>query len=191
MAMEALLNTILSASSTNGIGKAAGLSGDQTRSVLTAALPQLLSGALSQSNNSSTASAFSGALTQHAASNTADLGAFLSGVDMKDGEKIVGHLLGSNSDAVVSSIAGSSGVGKADVRKVLAVSAPLLMSLLGKEVQQQGNSNSSAGIAGVMGSLLGGSGAAGLLGGMLGGGAGAAGGGNAGGIGSLLTGLLK
>lgn len=185
MAIDSLLNTILSANSAAGIGKAAGLSEEQTRSVLSAALPQLLSGALSQSSGSGTASAFAGALSQHAASNTADLGAFLSGVDMKDGEKIIGHLLGSNSDAVISSIAGSAGVGTGETKKALSAAAPLLMSLLGKEVQQQGG----AGVAGIMASLLGGgNGAAGLLGSVLGG---SAGGGKTGGLGSLLSGLMK
>lgn len=191
MDISSLLGTVMSANGTSGISEAAGVSNDQTRSVLTAALPALLSGALNQSSNSSTASGFASALTQHAASNTNDLGAFLSNVDMKDGEKIVNHLLGSDSDAIIAQIAGNSGVKKSDVKKVLAAAAPLLMSLLGKEVNSQQQSSSSAGVASIMGSLLGGGGnsTAGLLTSLLGGGSSSNSSG--GGLGSLLTGLLK
>lgn len=191
MDLTSLLGTVMSANSTDGIGSAAGVSGDQTKSVLTAALPALLSGAMAQSNNSSTASGFASALTQHAASNTNDLSAFLSNVDTDDGEKIVNHLLGSNSNDVINQIAKESGVKKADVKKVLSAAAPLLMSLLGKEVSSQQQSNSSAGVASIMGSLLGGGNTASLLTGLLGGGSSAASNSSSGGLGSLLTGLLK
>lgn len=193
MDITALLGTIQSDSGTEGISKAAGVSNDQTRSILGAALPMLLGGALSQSSGSGTASGFAGALTQHAADNTSDVGAFMANVDLKDGEKIVGHLLGSNSDAIIAQIAGNSGVKKTDVKKVLAAAAPLLMSLLGKETQQQQQANGSLGVASIMGSLLGGggSGTANLLTGLLGGGAQTNGNNSSGGLGSLLMGLLK
>ncbi|MBQ9458838.1 MAG: DUF937 domain-containing protein [Oscillospiraceae bacterium] len=199
MDISALLSTFMSANSTEGISRATGVSNDQTRSILSSALPMLLGGALSQSTGSSTASGFAGALTQHALDNTSDVGAFMSGVDMKDGEKIVNHLLGSNSDAVVAQIAGNSGVKKADVKKVLAAAAPLLMSLLGKEVnaQQQTQPNNAAGVGGIMSALLGGggSGTASLLTGLLGGGAQQQQpqqqNNSSGGLASLLMGLLK
>lgn len=172
MDINSLLGSVMSAKSTDGISKAAGVSGEQTRGVLSTALPLLLGGALSQSTGSGTASGFANALTQHAADNTSDVGAFMSGVDMKDGEKIVNHLLGSNSNSIISQIAKESGVKKSDVKKVLAAAAPLLMSLLGKETQQQQQNNSSLGVGGIMSALLGGggSGTASLLTGLLGGG---------------------
>ena len=101
MDISSLLGTVMSSNSTDGISKATGVSGEQTRSVLTEALPLLLGGALSQSTGSGTSSGFAHALTQHAADNTSDVGSFMAGVDMKDGEKIVNHLLGSNSNAII------------------------------------------------------------------------------------------
>ncbi len=189
MAIESVVGTVMSVDSTDGIGKAAGVSGEQTRGILTAALPALLSGALTQSSGGGTASGFAGALTQHAAGNTANVGAFLSNVDMKDGEKIVNHLLGEHANEIIGQIAKKAGVKKADVKKVLAASAPLLMSLLGKEVGSQQQANSSAGVAGIMSALLGGGGnnTANLLSGLLGG---SAGNNSGGGLGSLITGLL-
>lgn len=193
MDISSLIGTVMSANSTDGIGKAAGVTGEETRGVLGAALPLLLSGALNQSTGSSTASGFAGALTQHAANNTSDVGAFMSNVDMKDGEKIVNHLLGTNSKDVIDQIAKKTGVKKSDVKKVLSASAPLLMSLLGKEVNTQQQANSSLGVANIIGSLLGGGGnsTASLLTGLLGGAAQSNSGNGGGGLGSLLTGLLK
>ena len=189
MDISSLLGTVLSENSTGGISEAAGVSDAETRSILTAALPSLLTGALYQSTGSSTASGFASALTQHAASNTSDLTSFLSNVDKDDGEKIVEHLLGANSKDIINQIAKQSGVKAKDVKKVLSAAAPLLMSLLGKEVNAQQQSNSSAGVASILGSLLGGggSGTASLLAGLLGGSSSS----NSGGLGSLLTGLLK
>ena len=170
MDLNALLGTVLSEDGVGGVSRAASVSGDQTRSVLTSALPLLLGGALNQSTSSSTAAGFAGALTQHSAGNTSNLGAFFSNVDTDDGAKIVEHLLGSNSGAVMSQIAQDSGVSQKDVKKVLASAAPLLMSLLGKEAQSQQAANSSLGVADIMGSLMGGSNASNMLMGLLGGG---------------------
>ena len=192
MDLTALLGTIQSDGSTEGISRASGVSNDQTKSILGSALPMLLGGALSQSTGSGTASGFASALTQHAADNTANVGTFMQNVDLKDGEKIVSHLLGANSEAIIAQIAGNAGVKKTDVKKVLAAAAPLLMSLLGKETQQQQQANSSLGVASIMGSLLGGGGSntASLLTGLLGGGQ-QSNNNAANGLGSLLMGLLK
>jgi len=205
MAIESVVGSVKSLDSTEGISKATGVSAEATRGVLDAALPLLLGGALGQSNNSGTSAGFANALTQHAASNTSNVGAYMSGVDLKDGEKIVNHLFGENANEIITQIAKKSGVKKADVKKVLSAAAPYLMSLLGKEVgaqQQQQQANSAAGVAGIMGSLLGGggNGTASLLTGLLGASGGANANANAnanasnngsGGLTSLLMGLLR
>ncbi len=154
MDIASLLGTMLSANSVSSMGQTTNVSQQNVQSVLGAALPSLLSGALNQANDSSTAASFAGALTQHSAADTSNLGNFMNNVDMENGAKIVAHLLGSNSSAVVSQIAQQSGVSKQDTAKVLSAAAPLLMSLLGQETNQQLQSNSSAGVSNIMGSLL-------------------------------------
>ena len=108
-----------------------------TIGALLSALPSLLGGALNQANDASTASGFAGALNQHAATNTSNLGSFLSSVDLDDGAKIIGHLLGSSSNAVAQQAAEKSGLSLGQTLKILSIAAPLIMSLLGKTAQSQ------------------------------------------------------
>lgn len=51
--------------------------------------------------------------------------------------KIIGHLLGGNSNAVAEQAAAKSGLDLGTTLKILAMAAPLLMSLLGKTAQTQ------------------------------------------------------
>ena len=172
MDINSLLGTVLSDDSVSGMSQNAQVSDSETRNILGAALPLLLGGALSQANNANTSAGFASALNQHSATNTSNLGTFFNTVDTDDGAKIVNHLFGSNSTAIVNQIAKDSGVKAKDVTKVLASAAPLLMSLLGKETAQQQSANSGLGVGDIMGSLLGGGGAnsTNLLMSMLGGG---------------------
>ena len=153
MDLSAILGTVMSNDSVSGLSQAAGVSNDEVKNVLSAALPSLMNGALAQSEGSDTSAGFAGALAQHAADNTGDLSAFLSNVDMKDGSKIVAHLLGSNTDATVAEISEKTGVSAANTGSVLSAAAPLLMSLLGQETSSQ-QQNSSAGVSTIMSALL-------------------------------------
>ena len=137
MDITSLLGTIVSQDSMNQIGRAANVPTKDVQSVLMSALPALLGGALSQATGQNTAAGFAGALNQHAASNTSNLGSFLSSVNMDDGAAIVGHLLGSNSNAVVNQAAQRSGLSLGQTLKILSIAAPLIMSLLGKTAQSQ------------------------------------------------------
>ena len=137
MDITSLLGTVVSQDSLNQISRAADVPTKDVQSVLLSALPSLLGGALNQANDASTASSFAGALNQHAASNTSNLGSFLSSVDLDDGAKIIGHLLGGNSNAVAQQAAAKSGLSLGQTLKILSIAAPLIMSLLGKTAQSQ------------------------------------------------------
>ena len=137
MDVTSLLGTLVSQDSLNQIGRAANVPTKDVQSVLLSALPSLLSGALNQATDSSTADGFAGALNQHAASNTSNLGSFLGSVDLDDGAKIIGHLLGGNSNAVAEQAAAKSGLRLGQTIKILSIVAPLVMSLLGKTAQSQ------------------------------------------------------
>lgn len=106
------------------------LTGDQTKSVIQAALP-LLMGAMTQ-NASTDAGAMSllGALAQH--QTQASVQDQFKEADQDDGGKIIGHILGGQREDVAASIASQSGVSTAQVLKILALIAPALLSGVAK-----------------------------------------------------------
>lgn len=153
MELNALMNTMLSGDSIESISRLAGVSEEETKRVLGSALPQLLSGAQGQAEDEQTAEGFAKALSDHAQADTSDVRGFLTGVDQIDGGKILAHLLGINQGSITESAAASSGLKPAQVVKILSIAAPLLMSLLGQQAQQ--DNNNAAGVGSLMSALLG------------------------------------
>lgn len=170
MDMNSLISTLMSSDSLDGISQVTHTSSEDTRSVLSAALPLLLSGAQAQSQNANTAASFGNALFSHGQQNTSNVSSFLQGVDLIDGGKIIGHLLGLNNNNALSMISQQTGVNNQNTGNILAAAAPLLMSLLGQQSSQ--SSSGAAGLTSLLGGLLGGSSGsgnstAGALGGVL------------------------
>ncbi len=177
MDISELMNKMLSSDAVKGIGRKAGCSQKSVRSVLSSALPAMLSGAKAQADGD-TAESFVNALSDHAKDDTADVKSFLSGVDLKDGGKIIGHLLGGNAGSEIRSAAETAGIRENKAGNILSAAAPLLMSLLGKQVSSgsDAQSNNAAGIGGLMGNLLSNVDLGSVIGGLTGSGSG--GGGN-------------
>lgn len=152
MDLKKLAGTLLSSDSINGLSNLTGTSGKDVSNVLAQALPALLNGANNQAKDKDTVQSFASALSQHAKDDTNDLTDFLGKVDLTDGSKIISHLLGSNKDDLISEIAGKTGVSKKDTGSILSAIAPLLMSLLGQQTQDDDDKDS--GIESLLGSLL-------------------------------------
>lgn len=152
MDLKKLAGSLLSSDSISGLSGLTGASDKDVTSVLTQALPTLLSGAKDQAKDEGTAQSFATALTDHAKDDTSNLAKFLGNVDMKDGAKIIGHLLGSGKDNVVADVAKDTGVSKAKTSSILSGVAPLLMSLLGQQAQEE--EKPASGMGGLMGTLL-------------------------------------
>ena len=94
---------------------------------------------------------------------------FLGQGPSEDGDKIVHHMFGSNTDMVKNSISSKTGISSAQVGTVLATLAPIVMGYLGKQKQTQ---SSGGGLGDILGGLIGGgsnsSAGGGLLGSVLG-----------------------
>ena len=129
-----------------------GASKGEVSSVLTEALPALLNGANGQAKDSGTAKGFADALAQHAKDDTGNLAGFLGNVDLGDGAKIVGHLLGSDKDSLTKAVSKKTGVSAAKIGQILAAIAPLLMSLLGKQADE--DEEKESGVGALLGNLL-------------------------------------
>ncbi len=152
MDLSKLASSLLSSDSIGGLSSLTGASDKDVSKVLAKALPALLSGAKDQAKDDSTSEGFATALADHAKDDTSDLTKFLGNVDMKDGAKIIAHLLGSGKDDVVADIASDTGVSQAKTDSILSGAAPLLMSLLGQQTNEE--EEKEDGVGGLFGALL-------------------------------------
>lgn len=170
MDINSLVGTLLSSDSVENVGKVTNASKKDVTSVLSAALPLLLNGADTQAKSDDTAESFANALSDHSKKDTSNLASFLGGVDMEDGAKIVGHLLGSKKTSSTNAIAKESGVSADKVGGILSAAAPLLMSLLGQQTNEEKENDSSAAVGNLVGALLSNVDVGSLVTGLLGGG---------------------
>ena len=154
------LNSIMSMLSGDGtaaISKRAKVKESDVSNVLSAAVPILLTGMQRNAGTEAGAASLSGALKDHSKADVSDPAGFLKSADIKDGKKILGHVLGSDQKSIVSRVSDASGVTKGKTTSILAMIAPLLLSLLGgQQNQQQSQQGSGFNLLGMLGGLLGG-----------------------------------
>lgn len=152
MDIQKLATTLLSSDALNGLSQRSGASKSDVKSVLTQVLPTLLGGADNQAKNADTAESFAAALASHAKNSTSDLTSFLGSIDLEDGGKIIGHLLGADTESTTASVSEKTGVSSGTISTIMSAAAPLLMSLLGQQADEDDDKDS--GVASLMGSLL-------------------------------------
>ncbi len=157
MDLDKLMSTMLSGDSVSNMSKRTGTSQADVTSVLTSMLPALLGGAQGQASNAKTAAGFASALSSHAQADTSDLSAFLKGVDLEDGGKILGHLLGGQQEAATKKAAATAGIDASQAGSIMAAAAPLLMSLMGQQTAKETKAAANAAPdLSALGSLFGG-----------------------------------
>lgn len=152
MDLSKIAGALLSSDSISGLSNLTGTSNSDIKNVLSSALPSLLSGATEQAKNESTAEGFANALAQHAKDDTSNLGSFLGKVDLADGAKIITHLLGSGKEETVKKAAKASGVSEKKTGDILSAIAPMLLSLLGQQADE--DDDKETGASGLVGALL-------------------------------------
>ena len=115
-----------SQSSVNTLSEKTGASNAQIKKLLILALPLIIKAMTSNASSQNGASSLLSALTQH--KSTASLDTQVKEADAEDGAKIIGHILGGNSQSVMNSLAAQSGMNSDQVGSVLANIAPALLS---------------------------------------------------------------
>lgn len=150
MDLMKLAGTLLSSDSVDGVSDRTGSSGADVSKVLAKALPVLLDGANDQAKGKKSSKSFASALSDHAKDDTSDLSGFLGNVDMEDGAKILGHLLGSKEEEKVNEIAEDSGLDAAAVLEILSAASPLLLSLLGQQTEEEDKKEAIGDLVGVL-----------------------------------------
>lgn len=128
-----MLDQLMKSIPTAQLAEAVGEDEATTRAAVQAALPALLGGLSANANDQSGAQSLLDALGQH--QNTLADDIRLDAVDANDGEKILGHVFGGNTDAVVNQLGGLGGAQTGSlVRKLLPLLAPIVLSWLAKRV---------------------------------------------------------
>ena len=149
MDLTTLMSALLSDNSVSAVSEKTGVSSAQVASVMAAALPALLNGANQQAEQQETTESFHQAVTEHAERKPEE-------VDAEEGAKIVNHLLGEEeAEKTEKAIAKATGLSKKKVALVLALAAPMIMNMLGKQTTSS-NSTSANATASILSALLGG-----------------------------------
>lgn len=199
MELSELLNQKLFGSdSLNTLSETAGADRDKVSQALRDALPVLVRSMQKNASTESGKAALAKALDDHAGDDTGDVSRFIKNADLKDGSKILGHILGDNEKTLESAVSTRAGLSPAQTSALLSAAAPLLLNILGQK-KKDDDEKEPGGLLGILASaFLGGGGQnggalAGGLGSLFGGGNDDdQGGGNlgalAGGLGSLLGG---
>ena len=146
MDLNSLMSSLLSDENIKSVARKAGVSDEEAASVLATSLPVMLNGANGQASDGHTTESFFQAVRDHAGKDPEK-------VDLKEGGKIVGHLLGTDEEVAEKAIATRAGMKPSTVGLILAAAAPLIMNALGSSTS---SSTSSAGTASLLNALLGG-----------------------------------
>ena len=126
--LSTLLGSMTSQSSVQSLSGNTGLSGKQISALLTLALPILLKAMTSNASSQQGASSLLGALSQHTNPGNKSTAQQIDEADTGDGEKIIHHILGKDTDKVVNQLAGQTDLSTDQVNSVLAQMAPALLS---------------------------------------------------------------
>ncbi len=145
------LTDLLSGDVIASIAKSAGASKSDTASVLANALPDLVKSMATNATTKDGAKSLAKALDDH--TSDASAASLLKNIDLEDGAKILGHILGSDNDTVTKKTSKKSGVDNDTTSTILATAAPLLLSALGSE--KKSSKTDADGLSDLLGSLLG------------------------------------
>src|SRR5690554_215805 len=153
-----LLNSDMGKTIIDGVAGQTNQPKDKTSQVLTMALPVLMQAMKRNAAIPEGAEGLLGALNSKQEGNILDNlgGLFSGGVNddvIKDGGKILGHVLGNKQQHVENAIGARAGVDSGSVANILKVAAPILMGMLAKETKEKNVSNPS-GLEGLLGGLL-------------------------------------
>ncbi len=144
----------------NGASRETNQPEDKTAQVVSMALPLLMGAMKRNAGDPQGASGIMNALSnKHDGSLLDNLGGFFDGgvtEEQKiDGLGILGHILGGSQDNVVGALSQRSGMNSSSVMNILQTVAPILLGYLGKQQRQQ-SVQSSSGIEGLLGNVIGG-----------------------------------
>ncbi len=126
--LSLILKALLTDDTLTALVKKTGLSKAILKKLIPLAIPLLIKFMTSNASSQDGALSLLNALGQHTSKKS--LADQISEADTADGAKILGHIFGGQSNAVVNSLAQQSGTSSQDVSNVLAEIAPAVLSSL-------------------------------------------------------------
>lgn len=168
MDLANILSSLAGNDTVNEISKKFNIDTNKVSSVITSALPTIIGAMQKNASTESGAASLAKALGDHAG-NANSMISNLKNVDLNDGSKILGKILGGNASSIFDKIGKQTGTTSGQVNNILSSIAPAMMNMLGK---LKGNNTGNDALGSLLGSVLGGgasSNAGGGLGNILGG----------------------
>ena len=121
------------------ISRQVGASENQVTDVVSGALPAILAGLSRNASSSKGSSALASALDRdHDGGILGDVAGFLGGGGGAIGGSILRHVLGGKQSPVESALGQAAGLDGSKVGQIMAMVAPLVMGVLGKQKKSQG-----------------------------------------------------
>lgn len=159
MNLSELLNGPMGQSVINNVANQMGMDQREASNAVGLALPVILSGMQRNALSERGAQSLNNALNdpRHDGSILNNLGSLFGGntqATTQDGNKILGHIFGSQKPAVEQGISKKTGISMQKIGPLLAILAPIVMGYLSREKQQ--TNTSSGGLGDLLGGLLGG-----------------------------------
>ena len=148
--LQEMLKQVAGSAATDTMSKTLKADKKQIESAASMLIPSLVEGLNNNAQNEKGVKSLMNALDDHGSQNLSDINGFLNGVDLSDGQKILGHIFGNKTETVQKSVAKQSGLSQANTMKLMMTLAPFVMAYLGNQKKQ---AQSSGGFD--MGSLVG------------------------------------
>ena len=138
MDLSNLLGSLLSDGQTiDEIAKKVGARPEEVQKAAKLSVPTLVEALNKNAKDEEKRASLNKALEDHSEDNVEDLQGFLGSMDLQDGQKMLGHILGGKKNQVESSISKSSGLSSSQVTGLLAMLAPVLIGMLGKKKKEE------------------------------------------------------
>ena len=157
-----LLNSDLGKQIISSVSGQAGTNEGETSSVLASVLPALVGGMMNNTQTPEGQGGLLGALLGGKHGGLLDnLSGMLGGDVQNEGGKILGHVLGNNTEAVQNQVSQNTGVSSDKIAMIMKIAAPILMAYLARKAQTNGldangQTSSGGGLGDILGGLLGG-----------------------------------
>ncbi len=141
----------------NSLADQLGVDPATAESAVRQALPALVGGMQANAADPQGAASLAGAVESHSP-KLVDGGVNLDDIDTGDGEKIVSHVFGQNTDAVAQTLGGNLGGNSDLIQKLLPILAPIVLSYLSQRMRGGATQDDApgGGLNDLLGSILGG-----------------------------------